>query len=87
MTLLELLVTLLASKNTTQENMVRKNGSVRSAPNVMLFNLIGKLILKLVALENIDVIVAPFSPGATVLSLTGLSVMHWLKKVQDTNQV
>ena len=63
MSLLELLVILLESKSTTQENMVRRNGSVRSAQKNMLSSLIGKPILRLVALENTDVTVALSSQG------------------------
>jgi hypothetical protein len=63
MTLLELLVTLLESKNTTQGNTVRRNGSVRSAQKDMLFNLIGKPILRHAVLENTDVTVVLFSQG------------------------
>lgn len=69
MTLLELLVTLLASKNITLENMVRKNGSVRSVLRGMLFNLIGKLIQKLVELENTDVTVGLFFQGNKLFNL------------------
>jgi hypothetical protein len=43
--------------------MVRRSGNVKNAQRNMLFNLIGKHILRLVALENIDVIVAPSSLG------------------------
>lgn len=51
------------SRNTFAENMGRRNGTVRNALRSMLFNLIGRLILKLVELESIDVTVEPFSPG------------------------
>lgn len=70
-----LLVTLQESRNTFAENMGRRNGSVRNAQRSMLFNLIGKLILKPVVQENIDVTVEPFSPGRTVSSLTEHFVM------------
>jgi hypothetical protein len=42
---------------------VRRNGSVRNAQKDMLFNLIGKPILRLAVLENTDVTVALFSQG------------------------
>jgi hypothetical protein len=63
MTLQEHLVTSLVLRNTSLANMVRRNGSVISAPRNMLFNLTGKLIPRLVALGNTDVIVALSSPG------------------------
>ncbi|KAG8491574.1 hypothetical protein CXB51_014849 [Gossypium anomalum] len=44
-----------------RENMERKNGSVRNAPRSMLFNQIGRLILRPVEQENTDVIAEPFS--------------------------
>lgn len=66
MTLQGPLGTSLESRNTTQESMVRRNGSVISAPRDMLFNLIGKPTPRFVALENIDVIVEPFSLGMHV---------------------
>ncbi|KAK6161960.1 hypothetical protein DH2020_001801 [Rehmannia glutinosa] len=47
-------------KNTSRENMERKNGNVKNAQNVMLFNLIGKLIPRFVVLVSIVVIVVPF---------------------------
>ncbi|OMO72650.1 hypothetical protein COLO4_27534 [Corchorus olitorius] len=43
--------------------MARRNGSARSVQSVMLFNLIGKLIRKLAALESTDVTVELFSLG------------------------
>ena len=43
--------------------MGRRNGSVRNVQRFMLFNPIGRLILRLVELESINVIVEPFSPG------------------------
>ncbi|TXG56987.1 hypothetical protein EZV62_018300 [Acer yangbiense] len=46
--------------------MVRRNGSVRNALRGMLFNLIGKLILRLVAPENTDVTVALSSQGLRI---------------------
>lgn len=75
MTLQGPLGTSLASRSTTQESMVRRNGSVISAPRDMLFNLIGKPTPRFVALENIDVIVEPFSLGGTASSHTGPFVM------------
>jgi hypothetical protein len=63
MTLQEHLVTSLVLRNTSLANMVRRNGSVISAPRNMLFNLTGKLIPRLVALGNTDVTVALSSPG------------------------
>lgn len=59
----ELLVILQVLRNTFAENMGRGNGSVRNAQRSMLFNRIGRLILKPVGLENIDVTVEPFSQG------------------------
>lgn len=59
----ELLVILQVLRNTFAENMGRRNGSVRNAQRSMLFNRIGRLILKPVGLENIDVTVEPFSQG------------------------
>lgn len=67
--------TSLVSKSISQENMARRNGNVRSVQSVMLFNQIGKLIPRFVALVNIDVIVAHFSQGGTVSSHTELSVV------------
>jgi hypothetical protein len=63
MTLQGHLVTSLELRNIFLENMVRKNGSVKSVLRSMLFNLIGKLIPRLVVLRSIDVIVALSSPG------------------------
>ena len=59
---------LLASRNTIAENMERKSGSVRNAQRSMLFNQIGRLILRPVEQENIDVIVEPFSQGNSFYS-------------------
>lgn len=50
-------------RNTTAENMERRSGNVTSAQRSMLFSQIGKLTLKPVVLESIDVIVEPFFPG------------------------
>jgi len=51
------------SKSIIVENMEKRNGNVRNVRKFMLFNRIGKLTPKLVALENIDVTVEPFSQG------------------------
>ena len=53
----------LGSKSTFVESTERRSGSVTSAQRSMLFNLIGRLTLKPVALESIDVTVEPFFPG------------------------
>ena len=58
-----LLGTLQGSRSTLAESTVRRSGSVKSAQNVMRFNQTGKLTLKFVAQESIDVIVALFSLG------------------------
>lgn len=50
-------------KNTTAGNMGRRNGSVTNAQRSMLSNPIGRLTLKPVAQENIDVTVELSSPG------------------------
>jgi len=50
-------------RNTIAGNMGRRSGSVTNALRSMLFNLIGRLTLKPVGLENIDVTAEPFSPG------------------------
>ncbi|KAJ6361646.1 hypothetical protein OIU78_002137 [Salix suchowensis] len=63
------------SRSTLAESTVRRSGSVKSAQNVMRFNQTGKLTLKFVARESIDVIVALFFLGGTVSSLTELSVI------------
>lgn len=63
MNLQEHLVILLESRNTIAENMEKKIGNVINVPRNMPFNLIGKLTLRPVALESIDVIVVPFSQG------------------------
>jgi hypothetical protein len=63
MTLQGHLVTSLELRSTFLESMVRKSGNVKSVLRSMLFNLIGKLILRLVVLRSIDVIVALSSPG------------------------
>lgn len=55
--------TLLESRSTSVENMVRRSGNVRSALRGMQFNQIGKLTLRLVALESTDVTVEPSSQG------------------------
>jgi len=65
MTLQELLETSQGLRNTTLANMVRRSGSVTSALRSMLFNQIGKPILRLVAPENTDVTVVHSSPGKT----------------------
>lgn len=75
MTLQGLLETSQESRSTFPESMGRRSGNVKSAPSVMLFNQIGRLTPRFVAQESIDVIVEPFSPGGTVSSLTGPSVM------------
>jgi len=55
---------LSASKNISEENIVTiSSGFVRDALKVMLFNLITKLISKLVVLEDILVTVVVSSPG------------------------
>lgn len=64
-TLQGLLEILQELRNIIVGNMVRKNGNVISAQRSMLFILIGKLTLKPVVLENINVIVVPFFPGRT----------------------
>ena len=56
-------VTLQVSRNTIAGNMERRNGSVRNAQRSMPFNQIGRLTLKPVEQESIDVTVEPFSPG------------------------
>lgn len=86
MTPLELSETSPASKNTTQENTARRNGSATSAPRGTPFNRIGRLILRHAELGNTDATVALSSQGGTVLSLIGLSVMHWLRRVQGILQ-
>jgi len=58
-----LLGTLQGSRSTLAESMVRRSGSVRSAQNVMQFNQTGKLTLKFVAQESIDVIAVLFFLG------------------------
>lgn len=63
---LELLVISLGSRNTSVENMERRNGNVTSVPRSMLFNLIGKLIQRLVAQKNTDVTVELSSPGNSI---------------------
>lgn len=72
----ELLEILLELRSIFVENMEKRNTSVRNVPRFMLFNLIGRLTLKLVELENIDVIVVPFFPGKIVSSLIEHFVMH-----------
>lgn len=62
----ELLEILLELRSIFVENMEKRNTSVRNVPRFMLFNLIGRLTLKLVELENIDVIVVHFFPGKIV---------------------
>jgi hypothetical protein len=76
MTLQGHLVTSLELRSTFLESMVRKSGNVKSVLRSMLFNLIGKLILRLVVLESIDVTVALSSQGVIVSSHIGLFVMH-----------
>lgn len=68
-TLQELLAILPESRNITVENMARKSGNVISAQRSMLFILIGKLTLKPVELENINVIVVPFLTGIVLYYL------------------
>jgi hypothetical protein len=63
MTLQEHLVISLELRSTFLESMVKKSGNVKSVLRSMLFNLIGKLILRLVVLESIDVTVALSSQG------------------------
>jgi hypothetical protein len=58
-----LLGTLQGSRSTLAESMVRRSGSVKSAQNVMQFNQTGKLTLKFVAQESIDVIAVLFFLG------------------------
>lgn len=73
-----LLGTLWGSKNTFEGNIAMiNNGFVKSAQRVMLFNLIIKLILKLVALEAILVIVAEFFQGT--------NTSHCLFKIDYTS--
>lgn len=47
--------------------MGRRSGSVRNVPRNMLFNLIGKLILRFVAQGNINATVERFSPGIKLM--------------------
>lgn len=54
---------LQALRNTFAENMVRKNGNVTNVPRSMQCSLIGKLIQRHVVQGNINVTVAPSSPG------------------------
>ncbi|GJU85203.1 putative reverse transcriptase domain-containing protein [Tanacetum coccineum] len=51
----------LGSGSISQESMVRRSGNVKNVLNDTRFNQIGKLILRFVALENIDAIVELFS--------------------------
>jgi hypothetical protein len=68
---------LSASKNISEENIVTiSNGFVRDALKVMLFNLITKLISKLVVLEDILVTVVVSSPGWRVLLNIKIIVPH-----------
>lgn len=80
------LVTLLELRNIFAENMVKKNGNVTNVPRFMLFNLIGRLTLRPVALKSIDVTVEPSSLGRTVSLPTEHSVMLWLQKVPGSRQ-
>lgn len=66
----------LGSRSTFVENMGKRSISVRNAQRFMLFNLIGRLTLKLVELESIDVTAAHFSPGKIASSLIEHFVMH-----------
>lgn len=63
MTPLELSATSPELRNTTQENMERRNGSVKNVLRGMPFNRIGKPIPRPVAPENTDVIVVLSSQG------------------------
>lgn len=60
---LGLLVISQGSRNTFVGNMEKRNGNVKSVQSSMLFNLIGKLTLRSVVQESIDVTVALFSRG------------------------
>lgn len=55
------------SRNTFAGNMGKRNGNVKSVQSSMLFNLIGKLIVRSVVQESIDVTVALFSRGNLLL--------------------
>jgi hypothetical protein len=58
-----LLGTSQESRSTFAGSMGKRGGSVKGAQSVMQFNQIGKLTLRFVALESIDVIVELFSLG------------------------
>ena len=60
-----LLVILQELRNTIVGNTERRSGSVRNAQRSMQFNQIGRLTLKPVGQENIDVTVEPSSPGSS----------------------
>ena len=55
--------TSLGLRSTTLASTARRSGSAKSAQRNMPFNQIGRLILRLVAPENIDVTVALSSLG------------------------
>uniref|UniRef100_M1C039 Nucleic acid binding protein n=1 Tax=Solanum tuberosum TaxID=4113 RepID=M1C039_SOLTU len=56
--------------------MEKRSGNVKSVQRDMLCNQIGKLTLRLVALENIDVIVVLFSQAEETARVTAASNMH-----------
>ncbi|KAF2314831.1 hypothetical protein GH714_036843 [Hevea brasiliensis] len=64
----------------------RRNGSAKSVQRSMLFNQIGRLTLKPVELESIDVTVEPFSPGIFLsfflASFSGL-FFFFFKKIRN----
>lgn len=60
------LVILQELRNTIVGNTERRSGSVRNAQRSMQFNQIGRLTLKPVGQENIDVTVEPSSPGSSI---------------------
>ena len=70
-------VTLQVSRNTIAGNMERRNGSVRNAQRSMPFNQIGRLTLKPVEQESIDVTVEPFSPGNFSFFCSFLVFLFW----------
>lgn len=71
-----LLGTSQASRNTSQGSMERRSTSVKSAQRSMQFIPIGRLTPRLVALESIDVIVAPSSQGRFQSLLDSISLVR-----------
>jgi hypothetical protein len=68
------------------ENMAKRNGNVTNAQRNMLSSRIGKLMSRLVALRNTNVIVEPSSPGLYFALITKIAIIYHFKIKKNENR-